>query len=130
MKTKMFLMLALVMMVVAAPAFSGEATQMWKCEVDVEVSEAEIQEMASAWLKAAKKMEGGANLKAYLFFPIAVNMQGETDMVLVVSAPSFEEWGQFWDGYAGSPAAKIDAQNVELGVVCPDSALWESVKVK
>ena len=130
MKNLLGLTLVAVLMIGAAPAYSGEATQMWKCEVDVETTEAEIKEMASEWLKAAKKMEGGENLEAYVFFPIAVNMSGETDLIFVVVAPTFEEWGRFWDGYAGSEAAKIDERNVELGVVCPDSALWESITVK
>ena len=51
-----------------------------------------------------------------------------TDVWFVVVAPSFEEWGKFWDNYANSPAAEVDQRNEK--VVCPDSALWESVKIK
>jgi hypothetical protein len=40
----------------------------------------------------------------------------------------FEEWGVFWDGYKGSPAAAVEAE-CNAFVVCPDSAVWESFKV-
>ncbi len=125
----MFLMLALVMMVVAAPVFSGEATQMWRCEMDDDATEAQVAEGAAKWLAAAKKLDGGANLKAQVFFPVAVNAMGEADMMYVLTAPSFAEWGKFWDAYGGSEAAAIEQSNNAL-VVCPDSVLWESVKVE
>ena len=38
MKKRMFWVLALVMMFAAAPAFSGEAVQMWACEMDDEAA--------------------------------------------------------------------------------------------
>ncbi len=129
MKIVLPLMFVFVLMVVAAPAYAGEATQMWKCEMEDGVSEAEVTAMAAAWLKAAKTMPGGARLKASVYFPVAVNMTGETDLMFVVAAPSFEEWGKFWDNYAGSPAEKVDALNQEK-VLCPDSAVWEMVKVE
>ncbi len=47
--------------------------------------------------------------------------------MFVVVAPSFAEWGKFWDAYPDSEAAKLEGKE---GVVCPDSALWESVQVK
>ena len=119
-----------VVMIVAAPAFSAEATQIWKCEMDDNTTEKQVRDMAREWLKAAKGMEGGANLKATVLFPVAVNMTGTTDVMFVIVAPSFAEWGKFWDGYEGSPAAAIDKRNQEIGVVCPDSAVWESVEVK
>ena len=130
MKRTVLLTLALLVLFVAAPGFAGEAAQMWKCEMDDNTTEAQVNEMASAWLKAAKGMEGGENLQAWVYFPVAVNMTGDTDLMFVIVAPSFEEWGKFWDGYEGSPAAKVDQRNQEIGVTCPDSAVWESMKVK
>ena len=97
--------------------------------MDDDATEEQVVAMAENWLKAAKQMPGGKGLKAYLYFPVAVNAIGETDIWFVVVAPSFEEWGKFWDNYAGSPAAEVDKRNQEK-VVCPDSALWESVKIK
>ena len=129
MKRTVLWMLVFVMMFVAAPAFSGEATQMWRCEMDDDATEEAIQAGAQEWLKAAKKLNGGENLEAYVYFPVAVNATGEMDLMFVVVAPSFEEWGKFWDAYAGSEAAEIENQNNEL-VICPDSVLWESIKLK
>jgi hypothetical protein len=125
----MFWMLALVMMVAVAPAFSGDAVQMWACEMDDDATEEQLEEMAAEWLAAAKKVKGGENLKAFVYFPIAVNATVEMDVMFVVVAPSFAEWGTFWDNYGGSEAAALENEQNEA-VVCPDSVLWESFTVK
>lgn len=124
------LMLVCMLMLVGAPAYAAEATQMWKCEVDDEVSEETVKANAREWLTAAKKIKGGERLKAYVYFPVAVNAIGEADVWFVVVAPTFEEWGKFWDNYAGSQAAELEKRHQENGVVCPDSALWESIEIK
>jgi len=129
MKILVKLVLISMVMIFAAPAYSGVAIQMWKCEMDDDASEQDVKVMAAKWLKAAKKLNGGERLEAYVYFPVAVNDTGEMDLVFAVTAPSFEEWGKFWDAYGGSEAAKIEIENYEQ-VVCPDSAVWESFKVK
>jgi len=116
-------------MVAVAPAYAVECVQMWMCEMDDDATEEQIEAMAREWLKAAKKIEGGENLEAYVYFPIAVNATGETDAMFVVKAPSVEDWGKFWDHYGGSAAAEVEKQNLEK-IVCPDSVVWESVKIK
>jgi hypothetical protein len=121
-------MMMFVMMAVAAPAFSAQATQIFSCEQDDDVSEDDLREIAREWLAAARQMKGGANLDAYLYFPVAVNSLRESDFFFVIVAPSFAEWGEFWDGYQGSPAAKADARTGDK-VACPNSAVWESEKV-
>ena len=129
MNTTVRLMLVFMLMFVAAPAYAAEATQMWKCELDGDISEEEVIANAGEWLKAARTMKGGERLEAYVYFPVAVNAIGEADVWFVVTAPSFEEWGKFWDNYAGSPAEEVDKRNQEK-VICPDSAVWESIKVE
>ena len=129
MKRTVLWTLVFALMFVAAPAFSGEATQMWKCEMDDDATEEQIRARAQNWLNAAKKLNGGENFKAYVFFPVAVNGMGETDLMFVVVAPSFEDWGKFWDAYADSPVNEIDELGKDL-VICPDSVLWESFQVK
>jgi hypothetical protein len=123
------LMLGSMLMIKAAPAYAAEATQMWKCEMEGDTSEEEVITMAQDWVKAAKTMAGGKGLEAYVYFPVAVNVTGKTDVLFVVVAPSFAEWGKFWDNYSGSPANAVEERNREK-IVCPDSALWESVKIK
>ena len=118
-----------ILMIVAAPAYSGGvAIQMFKCAMDDDASEKDVKDRAAEWLKAAKTMKGGKNMEAYVYFPVAVNNMAETDLIFTVVAPSFAEWGLFWDSYGGSAAAAADKKN-EL-VDCPDSAVWESFKIK
>jgi hypothetical protein len=124
------LILGSMLMIVAAPAYSGVALQMWKCEIGDDTSEEEVLAMKQEWLKNARKMEGGERLEAYVYFPVAVNAIGEADVFFVVVAPTFEEWGKFWDNYLNSPAGAETEKRHQEKLVCPDSALWESVKIK
>jgi len=125
MKNLLGLVFVALLLVVAAPAYSGEAVQMWKCEVDDAVNEDQVEAHAANWLAAAKKVPGGENLEAYVLFPVAVNATGEMDVMFVVVAPSFAEWGKFWDGYGDSDAADIEEDSAEM-IVCPDSVVWEA----
>lgn len=126
MKTKFFWIFGLVMMLATGPVFAGKAMQMWNCGMDDGASEEAIEEHASAWLKAAKAVNGGENIEAHVLFPVAVNATGETDFVFVVTMPTFEDWGKFWDAYPSSEAAAQE----EGHTFCPDSVVWEAVKVK
>ena len=123
------LILCSMLMIGAAPAYAAEAMQMWKCELEGDTTEAEVITMAQDWVKAAKAMAGGKGIEANVYFPVAVNVTGEIDVLFVVHAPSFTEWGKFWDNYSGSPANEVEERNREK-IICPDSALWESVKIK
>ena len=116
------------MMFAAAPARSAEATQMWKCEMGADTTEEEVEAGAAKWLKAARQMDGGDQLEASVLFPVAVNVVGNTDFMFIVVAPSFAEWGKFWDEYQISPDGDADQANADVD--CPDSALWNSVKVE
>ena len=123
------LMVISMLIAVAAPAFSDPAVQMFKCELDDDATEQQVKDGAAKWLEAAKTLNGGDELEAFVLFPVAVNATGGTDLMFVVIAPSFEAWGKFWDSYGGSEAAAIDVANREF-VVCPDSVLWESHEVE
>lgn len=113
----------------AAPAYSGgQAMQIYYCSQDEDASDEQVDEIAMAWLKAARSMKGGENLQGYLRFPVAADA-GEDDFVVVLIAPSFAEWGTFTDGYAGSPAEDVDDQFEEIAD-CTRSTLWESHEVK
>lgn len=129
MKNLLGLVFVALLLAVAAPAFSGDAVQMWRCEMEDDTTEEQMEEQAAKWLAAAKKVEGGANFEAYVYFPVAVNATGQMDVMFLVVAPSFAEWGTFWDNYEGSEAAALENKQKEA-VVCPDSVLWEAYKVK
>ena len=124
------LMLVSMQMIGAAPAYAAEATQMWKCEMNDDTTEEEVIAIAQEWLKAARKMEGGKRLEAQVYFPVAVNAIGNVDVFFIVVAPSFEEWGKFWDNYITSPDGAEANKRHQEKIICPDSALWESVKIK
>lgn len=123
---KIFWAMALVMIFAAGPAYAGKAMQMWNCGIEDDASEEAIEEHASKWLAAAKQVDGGENIEVYVLFPVAVNAAGDTDMVFIVTMPSFAEWGKFWDAYPDSEAAAGESGTV----FCPDSVLWDSVKIK
>lgn len=123
------LLLISLLIAAAAPAYSETAVQMWKCEMTDDATEVQVLAMAAKWLKAARTMSGGEDIQASVYFPIAVNGTGETDLLFVVSTPSFEAWGKFWDSYNNSPAAAVDQENRDF-VVCPDSVIWESFEVE
>lgn len=123
---KIFWVLGFALCVVTGPAIAGKAVQMWNCGMEDDVSEAAIEAEAAKWLQGARQVDGGENIEATILFPVAVNAAGDTDFVFVVSMPSFAEWGKFWDAYPSSEAAA----NEHEGTFCPDSVVWEAVKVK
>ena len=129
MKTIVLLMFVSMLMIVAAPAYSAETVHIFWCEEGPDATEEKVEALASNWLKAAKTMKGGAQLKAYVYYPIAAKQPGNTDLLFVVVAPSAEAWGAFWDSYKDSPAERADMANRDV-VICTDSALMESVEVK
>jgi hypothetical protein len=129
MKNLFLLMIMFALALAAVPAYAAEATQVWRCEMDDDATEQQVKAMAQDWLKAAKSLPGGQRIKATVYFPVAADYTDEIDILFVVTVPSFEEWGKFWDNYGGSAAAQVEKRNQSL-VVCPDSSVWESVNVQ
>ena len=129
MKTIVGLMFVSMLMIAAAPAYSAETVHIFWCQEGDNASEEKIEELASNWLKAAKTMKGGEQLKAYVYYPVAAKLPGKTDLLFVVVAPSAAAWGTFWDSYKNSPAERADMANRDV-VICTDSALMESVEIK
>ena len=128
MKTIIRLIIVSILMMVAAPAWSGSAVAVYQCEQGDDASEADVLAAVADWLQAAKAMKGGENINAFAMFPMAATM-GEFDLLFIVTAPSFAEWGAFMDGYEGSAAADADKKYADTAI-CPDSALWESFRVE
>jgi hypothetical protein len=126
MKSSFVRLIGVFMLLTAGPAFSGQAMQMWNCGLNDDVTEEDVEKRAAEWLQDARKIDGGKNLEAMLLFPVAVNATGHTDVIFMVTAPTFAEWGRFWDAYPSSDAAA----NEDGGMFCPDSVIWEAMKVK
>ena len=125
-----WLLVPVMMIVVAAPAFSNDVIQIWQCEMEPDTTEEEVEGIAREYLKAVRQMDGGEKFNIKVFFPVVVNNTGQTDFFFVLVAPSFTAWGKFWDAYNDtSPAAKADEMSAGK-VVCPDSALWEAVNIE
>ena len=125
MKKFMLLIFVSMLMFVAAPAWSAAVLHVIHCQQDDELSDAKLETMSAEWLKAAKTVKGGENLKLRLNFPIAAKM-GEVDVVVLVLAPSFTEWGAFMDNYPESAAEAVDEKYVD-DLDCGNGSLWESV---
>ena len=132
MKTFARSVLVSLLLIIAAPAYSDsglQAIQIFTCEFNDDATADQVMAMASTWLKAAKGMKGGKNLDAYIRFPVAEGSDAKGDFRFVITTPTFEEWGAFTDAYEGSPAAKVDEQFDNL-VDCPDSTMWEGLKIQ
>ena len=128
MNTFVRLMIVVMLMIVAAPAYSAEVVQIFDCEQDEDATDEAIKALAVEWLKAARKLKGGERLEVYIRHPI-VGQLGENDFTFVLRAPSLEEWSVFTSGYGGSELEIIDDKLDEL-CDCPGSTLWEVEKLE
>ena len=117
-----------IFMFIATSAWADSAYHVVHCSQDESASDSDVEAMASEWLAAARTIKGGENLNLSLNFPVAASA-GEVDVVMIMMAPSFGEWGTFTDNYSGSAAEAID-EKYEDSIDCGNGALWESVKVK
>ena len=131
MKTFTRSILVSLLLIIAAPAYSisgSQVLQIFVCEfVDDKVSDDQLLELAAAWLKAAKLMEGGANMGLVIRFPIAEGDGVKGDFTWVISTPTFAEWGAFTDAYEGSAVSKVDDQLFDNLADCGQSTLWEGM---
>jgi hypothetical protein len=124
MKTVKRLMLISALMMLSSLAWSGEAVLVLSCEQADDASEDDVTAVVAEWLAGAKQVKGGENLNAFAMFPVAATM-GSYDLMVIITAPNFEEWGRFIDAYEGGEVSEVDNKFADT-VICPDSALWES----
>jgi hypothetical protein len=130
MKTFTKSLLVALPLIIAAPAYSDslEAIQIFRCEFsDETTSEDAVVELAAAWLEAAKQTPGGKNMRLAVRFPVAIGDGSDSDFTWVISTPTFAEWGEFTDAYAGSPVSKVDDKLFDDLASCGDSAIWEGI---
>ena len=128
MKKIIRLLLFPVLMALATQAWSSTVVQIYSCAQEENASEEQIEAHVSKWLKAAKKTKGGEHLEVQLYFPMAAQMN-QHDFMLVLTAPSFADWGVFMDGQHDSEHGQIEDEFTDLAA-CPDSALFESITIK
>jgi len=128
MNSSMRLIFVSMLMMVAAPAWSAEVLHALSCQQDDEASDEKVEAISAEWLKAVKTIKGGENLRLRLQFPVAAKV-GEVDLVVIMVAPSFAEWGEFMDNYPGSAAEAVDDKYAE-DIDCGNGTLWESIEIK
>ena len=132
MKTVTRSILAALLLIIAAPAYSDSemrVIQVFVCEFGEDTVEEQVLELASTWLKAAKGMPGGKNLEVAVRFPVAEGIQDAGDFIFYITTSTFAEWGAFTDAYEGSAAEEVDDQFEDL-IECGDSTIWEGHRIK
>jgi hypothetical protein len=126
-KMNRFLLITL-LMIFAAPAYS-DAIQLFNCELHENATTDDVYGMAAKWLKVAKTLKGGENLKVYIRHPVAASSD-DIDFIFVLSTPTFAEWGEFTDAYEGSDAITAADDEFEMIADCADSSVWEGDQIK
>ena len=117
-----------VMFLFTAPAYADSIVQLWSCKLNDGKTGDDLVAVSSAWLKAAKSMEGGDAIEAYLEFPIAAETEdGEFTFVMVVA--DTKTWGVFNNDYLDSPAGEAEEAWGEVAT-CSVSSLWASVEIE
>ena len=129
MKTFTISLIAALLLIIAAPAYSARAVQVFVCEFVDDTTEEQVLEMTATWLKAAQGVPGGKDIEVFVRFPVAEGPQSEGDFVFSVAVPSFADWGKFTDAYDDSAASVVDDDFDEL-VECGDSTLWEATRIQ
>lgn len=117
------------MILFASPAFANPVIQIWACEVINGHSSAEAIEVSSAWLEAAKTIEGGEGLNVLLRFPLAAEVNDDSFSFVLV-APDAKTWGTWVDSSPGNAA--LAAANEAWNVVgfCSGSSMWSAVNLE
>ena len=114
---------------IAAPIAANEFDQVWNCELNPGKSLDDAQAVSLSWLKAAKSMESGDQLQAFINYPIIVSAS-QNRFDFVVRAPSLAAWGAFYDKYdSGTAVAKADEEFATVAT-CSGSTMWENIKVE
>ena len=127
MKTLIRLMIISMLMVIASPAYS-EAIQIFNCELEGESTYGDVNAISAKWLKVAKTVKGGENLRLFIRHPVAASTD-DIDFKFVLATPDFAEWGAFTDAYEGSSLADLDDE-IEKIAVCNDASLWEGGEIE
>jgi hypothetical protein len=129
MRKAMALLFAGAVTVFAAPAGANEFDHVWECELKAGRTLDEARAVSRAWLAAARSMQHGERLQAFIRYPIIVG-DSENRFDFVVRAPSLAAWGAFYDTYdEGTAVADADRRFAEVAV-CSGSTMWESIVVQ
>ena len=127
MKNKHSFLFAGVLLIACISPARAAIVQLWTCELHEGKTRAELVEVSTAWLKAAKSMDGAEDFEVFIEFPLASDDLGVFTFVML--ADNAKNWGAFEDAYEGSPVAKADEAWGEIAD-CSSSSLWNSVHIQ
>ena len=120
---------ALVLALISATASADSVIQIWECELNDGKTGADLQAASSAWLKVAKGMDGGADLKVYHEYRIAADV-GDNGFTFILVAPDLKTWATWYDGE--DPDGEMEEANAawEEVAACANASLWSSEEVE
>jgi len=118
---------ASVMFLFTASAFA-DVMEVMNCKFNDDKTGADLVAVSSAWLKAAKSMEGGEDLEVYLNFPLVADTEDGEFLFIVVFADT-KTYGVFMNGYSNSPAGEADEAWYEVAT-CSGNSLWNSFEIE
>lgn len=121
-------LVASMMLLFTTAVFADAVLHIWSCKLNDDKTQADAIAVSSVWLKAARSMPGGVDLKVSLSFPLAAHAGGG-DFNFVLVAADTKSWGVFFNDYDDSAAAEADAAWDEVAT-CNRSGLWQSVSVE
>ena len=127
MKIFVTMIIVSMLMIFAAPAWSAAVIHVVQCQQG-DISDEQLDAVAKDWLKTARSIKGGENLQLRMNFPVAAKVD-DIDVVMLIIAPSFAEWGEFMDNYSGTEAEAMDEKH-EGELSCGNGTLWETVLVE
>jgi hypothetical protein len=130
MKNKIVAVLVLsVSYLFAAPAFADNIIQIWDCQLNDGKTGDDVLAASSAWLDAAKNIEGGEDFDVLLRFPIAANA-GDNDFRFVLIAADAKTWGTWVDNsVTDAHLPEVNAAWYEVAS-CSGSSMWSGVPVR
>ncbi len=122
---------ALLMISFATTAYSDSVLEIWSCKLNDEKTDDDLMKASSAWLKAAKGMDGGADIEAfvnYAFFSNTANSEPGS-FGFVLRTPDLKSWAALYNDCPDSPLGEADQAWGEVAT-CSDRSLLGSVNVE
>lgn len=111
----------------SAPASADSLIHLWSCKLNEGGTNEDLVKLTEDWLKGVKSMDGGAELRVLLEYPMAADA-GLGEFTFVLIAPDATTWGTFMDGYDMEANADVDEAWNEVAS-CSSSGIWQSVEI-
>lgn len=106
----------------------AEVIHVWQCQLNEGRTADDAHAVSAAWLKAARSMDGGADVRVHVNWPLAAEA-ADGQFLWVLVSPGPEAWGQLMGGYEDSAAQDADAAFEEVAS-CSSSSLWASYEME